>query len=63
MLADGNGDFARAIGMINDLRASGMGERSRRYSMIVDNGVVTTLNVESQPGVNISGAATILAQL
>jgi peroxiredoxin len=63
MLADGNGAFARALGLNVDLTASGMGERSRRYSMIVENGVVKTLNVEDKPGVNVSGADTILAQL
>jgi peroxiredoxin len=63
MLADGNGDFAKAIGLNVDLAKSGMGERSRRYSMIVDNGVVKTLNVEDKPGVNVSGADTILSQL
>ncbi|MFT3989390.1 peroxiredoxin [Aestuariivirga sp.] len=63
MLADGNGDFARAVGLNVDLKAHGMGERSRRYSMIVENGVVKTVNVEDKPGVNVSGAATILEQL
>ena len=63
MLADGNGDFARAVGLNVTLTASGMGERSRRYSMIVDNGVVKTLNVEEKSGVNVSGADTILTQL
>jgi peroxiredoxin len=63
MLADGNGTFARAVGLNTDLSASGMGERSRRYSMIVEDGVVKNLNVEDKPGVNVSGAETILAQL
>ncbi len=63
MLADGNGEFARAIGLNVDRTKSGMGERSRRYSMIVDNGVVRTLNVEDKPGINVSGADTILSQL
>lgn len=63
MLADGNCEFARAIGLNVDRVKSGMGERSRRYSMIVDNGVVKTLNVEDKPGVNVSGAETILSQL
>ncbi|MGQ0484452.1 MAG: peroxiredoxin [Hyphomicrobiales bacterium] len=63
MLADGNGEFARALGLNVDRTKSGMGERSRRYSMIVDNGVVKTLNVEDKPGVNVSGAETILTQL
>jgi peroxiredoxin len=63
MLADGNGAFARALGLDVDLAASGMGVRSRRYSMIVDNGIVKTLNVEEKSGVNVSGAETILEQL
>ncbi len=63
MLADGNGQFARAIGLNVDLAAAGMGERSRRYSMIVENGVVKNLNVEEKSGVNVSGAETILEQL
>ncbi len=62
-LADGNGDFTRSIGLEVDLSASGMGKRSRRYSMLVDNGVVKVLNVEEKPGVNVSGGDTILAQL
>jgi peroxiredoxin len=63
MLADGNGEFARAVGLNRDFSQAGMGERSKRYSMIVDNGVVKTLNVEDKPGVNVSGAETILEQL
>ena len=63
MLADGNADFARAVGLAVDLKVSGMGERSRRYSMLVENGVVKTLNAEEKSGVNVSGAETILEQL
>ena len=63
MLADGNGDFARAVGLSFDLKAAGMGERSRRYSMLVENGVVKTLNVEDKGGVNVSGADTMMEQL
>jgi glutaredoxin/glutathione-dependent peroxiredoxin len=63
MLADGNGEFARAIGLNVDLAKAGMGERSRRYSMIVDNGVVKKLNIEDKPGVNVSGVESILSQL
>ena len=63
MLADGSGDFARAIGLEFDLTQAGLGKRSKRYSMIIDNGVVKALNVEDKPGVNVSGADTILGQL
>jgi peroxiredoxin len=62
-LADGNGDFTRSLGLESDFSASGMGRRSRRYSMIVDSGVVKALNVEQKPGVNVSGGDTILEQL
>ena len=61
MLADGQGNFAKAIGLDADM--AGMGLRSKRYSMIVENGVVKQLNVEEKSGVNVSGADTILAQL
>lgn len=62
-LADGNADFARKLGLDIDLSRSGMGLRSRRYSMIVEDGVVSRLNVEEKPGVNVSGVETMLAQL
>lgn len=63
MLADGNGTFAKALGLDSDRSDAGMGLRSKRYSMIIDNGVVRHLNVEEKPGVNVSGAETILSQL
>jgi peroxiredoxin len=63
MLADDNGKFTKAVGMNRFFPDSGMGERSRRYSMIVENGVVRQFNVEDKPGVNVSGADTILQQL
>ena len=63
MLADGNGEFARAAGLDLDLNAAGMGHRSKRYSMIVEDGVVKTLNIETERGVNVSGAETIMKQL
>ena len=63
-LADGNGDFAKAIGMDVDLSVAGMGLRSKRYSMIIEDGVVTELNQGDVPGqATISSAATILGQL
>jgi glutaredoxin/glutathione-dependent peroxiredoxin len=63
MLADGNGEFTRAVGLELDLTVAGMGHRSQRYSMIVEDGMVKTLNVETERGVNVSGAETILQQL
>lgn len=63
-LADGNCDFTRAAGLDYDASASGYGVRCKRFSMIVDDGVVTALNVEERAGEAVaSGAARILAQL
>lgn len=63
-LADFDAGFAEAIGMDIDLAVAGLGKRSRRYSMIVDDGVVTSLNLEESPGqAETSSAANILAQL
>ena len=63
MLADGNATFAKSVGLDSDFNRSNMGLRSRRYSMIVENGVVTQLNMEDKSGVNVSGADTILTQI
>ncbi len=62
-LADGNGVFTRAVGMEADMSIPGFGHRSRRYSMIVEDGVVKTVNVEQGRGVDVSGASHILEQL
>jgi peroxiredoxin len=63
-LADGNGDFAKAAGVDMDMSMGGLGLRSKRFSMIVEDGVVTTLNIEDSPGKAVtSGAAAILEQL
>lgn len=63
MLADGNGDFARAIGMENDLTGSIMGLRSRRYAMIIQDGVVQQVMPETGPGLNTSSAEAVLVAL
>jgi glutaredoxin/glutathione-dependent peroxiredoxin len=63
MLADGNGTFAKAIGLDFDLNVAGMGVRSKRYSMLVEDCVVKALNVEEKSGVNVSGSETILKQI
>jgi glutaredoxin/glutathione-dependent peroxiredoxin len=64
MLADGSGDFVRALGLELDLSKGGLGIRSQRYSMLVDNGVVKSLNIEKQPGqVDVSGAEAMLRAL
>jgi peroxiredoxin len=63
-LADGNGEFAKAIDLTFDGSGNGLGTRSRRYSMIVENGVVKTLNIEEAPGkVDLSSAENILKAL
>ena len=54
MLSDGNGDFTAAIGLEMDGSGFGLGTRSQRYAMIIDDGVVSTLNVESGPGLDVS---------
>jgi glutaredoxin/glutathione-dependent peroxiredoxin len=63
MLADGNGDFTRAMGLEMDGTGFGMGKRSQRYSMIVDNGVIKQLNVEQPRAFEVSSADHMLKQL
>jgi peroxiredoxin len=64
MLSDGNATFTKAIGLDFDGSAMGLGPRSRRYAMLIDDGVVRALNVEESPGMmEVSGADRILAAL
>ena len=63
MLADGNGDFAAALGLELDGNGFGMGMRSQRFAMIVEDGAVSHLNVEEGAGVDVSSAETMLALL
>ncbi|MCY4757229.1 peroxiredoxin [Pelomonas aquatica] len=62
MMADGSAAFAQATGLTLDLTAKGMGLRSQRYSMLVKDGVVKTLNVEGPGKFEVSDAATMLGQ-
>ncbi|MDQ0316163.1 peroxiredoxin [Amorphus orientalis] len=63
-LADGSAEFTKAVGLELDASGFGMGVRSKRYAMIVDDGKVTTLNIEDSPGQAVtSGAASILEAL
>jgi len=63
-LADGNGEFAKAIDLTFDGSGNGLGTRSRRYSMLVDDGVVKKLNIEEAPGkVEVSGGDALLKVL
>ena len=63
MLADGNGDFTRAVGLGLDASGFGMGQRSQRYAMILRNGKVEKLLVEPGPGLNASSADSVLSHL
>lgn len=63
MLADGSGDFTRAIGLELDARGMGLGMRSQRYSMLIEDGVVKQLNVEPPRQFEVSSAETMLKQL
>ncbi|HEY7549659.1 MAG TPA: peroxiredoxin [Hyphomicrobiaceae bacterium] len=63
MLADGSAEFARKIGLDVDLTARGLGVRSRRYSMIVEDGVVKSLNVEEVPSNHDKSSAALLCTL
>lgn len=63
MLADGNGDFAKALDLTMDGSGFGMGTRGQRFSMVVDDGIVSELNVEAPGDFKVSSADYMLAQL
>ena len=63
MLADGNGDFAEALGLTMDGSAYGLGKRGQRFSMVVNDGTVEQLNVEAPGEFNVSSAEHMLGQL
>src|ERR1051326_1891941 len=63
MLADGNGDLARAVGTEADMSKNGMGRRSRRYSMLVEDGVVKQFNLEEPGAFGVSSGDHLLTQL
>ena len=63
MLADGNGEFTKAVGLELDASGFGLGTRSQRYAMVVDDGVVTTLNVENPGAFDVSSAESVLGAL
>jgi peroxiredoxin len=60
MLADGNGEFAKAVGLEFDGSAFGLATRSQRYAMVIEDGVVTAVQVEPGPGLTVSAADAIL---
>lgn len=63
MMADGNGDLAKALGLTMDASGFGMGERGQRFSAIIENGAVAQLNVEAPGAFEVSSAEYMLGQL
>ena len=64
MMADGAAEFTKAVGMDLDLTKRGLGVRSRRYSMLLDDGIIKTINLEDAPGgMEVSDADTMLDQV
>ena len=63
MLADGSGDFTESLGLTLDLTPNGMGKRSKRYAMIVDDGTVSAISVEEPGKFEVSSAEAVLKQL
>lgn len=63
MMADGSAEFTKELGLVLDLTAKGLGIRSQRYSMLVEDGVVKQLNVEAGGKFEVSNAETLLKQL
>jgi len=63
MLADGNGDYARALGLEMDATGFGMGKRGKRFSLVAKDGVVTQLNLEAPGEFKVSSAEYLLGQL
>jgi peroxiredoxin len=63
MLADGGGEFATAMGLTMDGSGAGLGTRSQRYAAVIEDGVITDLEVESAPGVDVSSCDNILTKV
>jgi peroxiredoxin len=63
MLADGNGDFAKAMGLEFDGGGIGLGLRSQRYAAVIEDGRITSLDVEPKPGVDLSSCENVLTHL
>ena len=63
MLADGSGDFTRAMDLIMDGTGFGLGLRSQRYAAVIENGVITQLNVEPTGGISVSSCESVMANL
>jgi glutaredoxin/glutathione-dependent peroxiredoxin len=63
MLADGNGEFAAAMDLVMDGSGAGLGTRSQRYAAVIEDGVITSLDVESKPGVDVSSCDNLLTKV
>jgi peroxiredoxin len=63
MLADGNGAFTEAMGLTADMSGAGLGTRSKRYAAVIEDGVITDLEVEPAPGVDVSSCENILSKV
>ena len=63
MFGDGNAEFSKAVDLVLDLTARGMGIRSNRYAMVVDNGIVKTVAVEAPGKFEVSSVEAVLASL
>jgi peroxiredoxin len=63
MLADGNGEFTKAMGLEMDGAGVGLGTRSQRYAAIIDNGVITSLDVEPGRTIDVSSCSAVLSRL
>jgi peroxiredoxin len=63
MLADGNGEFADAMGLAFDGAGIGLGTRSQRYAAVIQDGTIVKLDVESKPGVDVSSCENVMSQL
>lgn len=62
MLADGNGEFAEAMGLVMDGSGFGMGKRSKRYAAVIEDGVITSLDVDTK-GIELSACSNVLSKL
>jgi glutaredoxin/glutathione-dependent peroxiredoxin len=63
MLADGNGEFTRAMGLEFDATGIGLGTRSQRYAAVIEDGIISRLDVEKVPGVDVSSCEAVLSHL
>ena len=63
MLADGNGEFTEAMGLVFDGGVVGLGSRSQRYAAIIEDSVITQLDVEEKPGIDVSSCENVLTKL